>query len=110
MSGLGDWSGFKRCVTIGQFSQDMEGRATYQFEDESGSYKVPDGRQVEVRLVDGYDAGNFTRVFMKSEASTGRTEEASEYGYSHCSAHDDDVNPNLFVSEGCYHYLYAWID
>lgn len=54
--------------------------------------------------MDGYDGGSFTRV------ATGTMKDVGEYGYSNCSAYQDDSNPNLFVSEGCYHYLHAWID
>jgi hypothetical protein len=101
--GLGDWSGFKRYMAIGQFPQ-PDGEAIYVRE--SGSCKIPDGRQVEVRLVDGYDGGSFIRVLMENQLG-GMTE---KYSYSHCSAYVDSVNPNLSVSEGCYHYLHARID
>jgi hypothetical protein len=105
MPGLGDWPGFKRCMAIGQFSLDYDGKATCRIDDVSGSVKIPDGRQVEVRLVDRYDGGSFRRVLKGNS-------DPEMFYYSHCSAYmtSDDPQPNLFVSEGCYHYLHAWID
>jgi hypothetical protein len=109
MPGLGDWSGFKRCMGIGQFN-DGDGRAICQTDDESGLFKVPDGRQVEMRLVNGYDAGSFWQVIKENKDDA--TEEQEEIGYSHCSAYmtDGEGQPNIFVMEGCYHYLHAWLD
>jgi hypothetical protein len=106
MPGLGEWSGFKRCMAIGQFSDDLDGAAICRV-DESGSLKAPDGRQVEVRLVDGYDVGSFWKVLKENQYSV--TEESV---FSYCSAYMNRgrCQPNLFVSEGCYHYLHAWID
>jgi hypothetical protein len=103
MPGLGDWSGFKRCMAIGQF--DSDGGAT-QIDDESGSFRVPNGRQVVVRLVEDYSCPNFGTTLKVVEGDA--KEDWGEFVYSHCSAFEG--NPNFFVSEGCYHYLHAWID
>ena len=108
MPGLCDWSGFKRCVAIGQF----DGEGTTLVDDGSGYCRIPDGRQVEVRLVDGFRAGTFRWVIK--EKQDGVTEELEEY--SECSAYMSIFGerghgqPNFFVTEGCYHYLQAWID
>ncbi|KIM79020.1 hypothetical protein PILCRDRAFT_10677 [Piloderma croceum F 1598] len=58
-------------MTIGQFkfsedNSDIKGTAICQV-DESGSLKVPDGWQVEVRLVDDYDAGSFWKVLKENQ-------------------------------------------
>lgn len=98
MPGLCDWSGFKRCMAIGQFGDD--GEATREGDDEN----FPDGRQVEVRLVEGFDSASFNKVLKVDD----RGEEKAEFAYSWCGAFEG--NPNLFTSEGCYHYLHAWID
>jgi hypothetical protein len=54
MPGLCDWSGFERCVAIGQF--DSMGEATVLH---SELNSIPDGRLVEVRLVEDYKCGTF---------------------------------------------------
>jgi len=106
MPGLGEWSGVKRCMAIGQFSEDMDGAAICLV-DESGSLKAPDGWQVEVRLVDDYDAGSFWKVLKDDQDGV-----TGESVFSYCSAYMNRgrCQPNLFVSEGCYHYLHTWID
>jgi hypothetical protein len=102
MPGQCHWSGFRRCMAIGQF--DSGGDATL-INDESGSLRVPDGRQVEIRLVDGYHCARFNKVLEVVQG------DKTEFAYSHCAVIDGGRrNPNFFVSEGCYHYLHAWID
>jgi hypothetical protein len=103
MPGLCHWSGFKRCMAIGQFDSDGDAALIY---DESGSLRVPDGRQVEICLVEGFDCATFNQVLTVVQGD--KTAEAGEFEYSRCAVIDG--NPNFFVSEGCYHYLHAWID
>jgi hypothetical protein len=101
--GLCDWPGFKRCMAIGQFDGDGDANLA---DDEYGSLRVPDGRQVEVRLVEGYDCAGFNKMLMVVDGDS--TVEPGEFVYSRCGVFES--NPNIFVSEGCYHYLHAWID
>jgi len=61
MPGLCDWSGFKRCMAIGQFNSDGEAAL---IDDESGSLRVPDGRQAEICLMENYDCASFNKVLM----------------------------------------------
>jgi hypothetical protein len=102
MPGLCDWSGFKRCIAIGQFNDD--GEATREGDDEISHANIPDGRQVEVRLVEGFDSASFNKILKVDDQG----EEKAEFAYSYCGAFE--ANPNIFTSEGCYHYLHAWID
>jgi hypothetical protein len=105
MPGLCDWSGFKRCMAIGQF--DHDGDATLIEPDGKNTLsQIPDGRQVVVRLVEGYNSATFNKVLKVVEDDA--TEEPVPFAYSSCSAFEG--NPNFFVSEGCYHYLHAWLD
>ena len=97
MPGLCDWPGFARCVAIGQF--DSMGEATV-LGGELHSI-IPDGRLVEVHRVEGYKRGTFKKMLNDVEDDA-----AAEFVYSQCGLGD----PNIFVSEGCYHYLHAWID
>lgn len=94
MPGLCDWPGFERCVAIGQF--DSMGEATV-LHGELNS--IPDGRLVEVRLVEDYNRGTFKKMLNAVQEDA-----AVEFVDSQCG------DPNIFVSEGCYHYLHAWID
>jgi hypothetical protein len=76
-------------MAIDQF--DSEGEATL----EPGSRRLPDGRQVEVRLMEGYDCAY----------SSLRVKEELDFCPSNCMV--SEGSPNVFVSQGCYH---AWLD
>ena len=94
MPGLCDWSGFTRCVAIGQFNS--IGEATVL----GGElHSIPDGQLVEVRRVKDYKCGSFRKMLNGVEDDA-----VVELVDSQCG------DPNIFVSEGCYHYLHAWID
>jgi hypothetical protein len=107
--GVTEWFAFQRCVAIGHFdSQHDIGGAVLLRDANAGSVKIPSGKKVEVRSVDYYSHPWFTRKLMGlAEDAYGNVEEVEEDSMSRVSSYED--NPNFFMSEGCYHYLQAWL-
>ena len=106
-TGVSDWFAFRRCIAIGHF--DEGGMATVLKDEKDGSFKVPSGRNVEVRLVDGFNSIGFGHklIGLAEDADGDITEMVEEV---HSNILDHDGSPNFFTSEGCYHYLRAWLD
>ncbi|KAH7910965.1 hypothetical protein BJ138DRAFT_1113617 [Hygrophoropsis aurantiaca] len=91
------WPGFRTCIALGFF--DDEDGAAELFPDELGKKtRFPNGLKVQTRPVCDAGAGGFGAVVGEEQNV-----------YTHCTSWDRN-NPNFFVSEGCYHYLQAWID
>lgn len=113
-AGVVDWFAFRRCVAIGHFDGHFDGQfggATLFQDENDGSFKVPSGRNVEVRVVDSYRSrtGCFeNKLIGLAEDEYGNVVEMQEEVTSHVTAYDG--SPNFFTSEGCYHYLQAWLD
>lgn len=107
--GISDWSGFTKCVAIGHFN-DPEGTGGPVFLRDAISVKVPNGREVEARRVRSYRSAWFEMVVngIMAENEDGEMEEVKEKTMSQISSKDD--NPNFFVSEGCHHYIQAWLN
>ncbi|KZT34100.1 hypothetical protein SISSUDRAFT_1122476 [Sistotremastrum suecicum HHB10207 ss-3] len=120
--GLGDWIGFKRFIAVGY----LEDPFHYPSKPLSN---IRNGRNVEVRKVYGDDSGNF-QIWIKPKPPVPEgeeeefpafdpnrpyveeypeTNEIGEYVDTPCSVRNG-THFNLAVSEGCYHYLQAWLD
>jgi hypothetical protein len=107
-AGVSDWFAFRRCVAIGHFDGEF-GTATVLKDEKDGSVKIPGGRNVEVRLVDGFNSAWFAQKLMGlEEDADGEIVEVEQEAIS--GILDYNGNPNFFTSEGCYHYIRAWLD
>ena len=116
-AGVTEWFAFRRCVAIGSFDSasvsDYEdrdfGRAVVLHDANTEGFKIPSGKKVEVRCVDYYSHPWFECHFMGlAEGAYGDVEEVEDCLTSQVSEYEG--NPNFFTSEGCYHYLQAWLD
>ncbi|PPQ96046.1 hypothetical protein CVT26_004679 [Gymnopilus dilepis] len=113
------WEGFTRCIAVGHFVVDGDTPHEIVRVDEGCMRKIPDGQGVETRLVDDANCGEFRRVIDETIDEEGNVIETKEEKLSRTSStnyiydklHDlEDSFGNFFVSEGCYHYLQAWLD
>ncbi|KDR67047.1 hypothetical protein GALMADRAFT_147471 [Galerina marginata CBS 339.88] len=112
------WVGFTNCVAIGHFSHD--GDTPHQIVGtESGRMrKIPDGTNVETRIVRDPSCGEFYVIVQRSKKGQYEFEEVEEAGLSRTSSSNymyselrcTDGFGNFFLSEGCFYYLQAWLD
>jgi hypothetical protein len=107
--GLTDWFAFQRCVAIGHFDGEVGG-ATLLHDESTGSVKVPSGKKAEARLVNYFSGGQWFDYKLNglAEDQYGDIIEMEEELASRVTAYGH--HPNFFTSEGCYHYLQAWLD
>jgi hypothetical protein len=106
--GMADWFAFRRCVAIGHFDGDLGGAKVLK-DAQTGSVTVPSGRGVEVRRVFYYMSDRFDHKLLDLEEDEyGELWDMEEEAMSRITVYEG--NPNFFTSEGCYHYLQAWLD
>ncbi|KAF8155701.1 hypothetical protein B0H34DRAFT_506636 [Crassisporium funariophilum] len=102
------WPHFRDGIAIGQPLHE---------EDDDISGKIPDGVDVQTAIVRGPECGGFEIVVLKGPVQDGAEptevmEERVTYTASNNYSSDSREHGfgNFWVSEGCFHYLQAWID
>lgn len=104
------WHGSRNCVAIGHF--DIDGTCPreytttaaddFYFED---GHRIPLGDDVEVRTVLSDAHGSFGCVVLPQSGGEKRESKKSE-----CSVRRSEGLGNVFVLEGCWIYLQAWLN
>lgn len=109
--GSGSWRYFNTCIAIGCFDANGE---THVVRDPEGGgvIGIPPGRFVEVRVVCDETAGRFIRAVVdpdepNSEAFYDGVTRVQWRATNCCPV---GGNPSLFVLEGPFWYLEAWVD
>lgn len=111
------WDGFMDCVAIGHFRADGDTPHHIVLTDAGYTRKIPDGMDVETRLVTKAMCGEFGAVIHRKLDKDGNMTETEEEMLSRTGARNylyhelDEISTgNFFLSEGCYHYLQHWLD
>jgi len=106
------WPGRQRCIAIGHFvgwdGECPQEWGTYNNFGEwtPGPARIPLGDNVEVRIVDSYrNCGKFSTVVVRLPDGEEDTDEKSD-----CNCATNNGIGNVFVLEGCWIYLQAWLD
>jgi len=107
-----NWSGRERCIAIGHFVGG-NGECPKEWGTDNscgewmpGTARIPLGDNVEVRIVDGYQTcGTFNNVIIRLPDGEEDADEESD-----CSCATNNGIGNVFVFEGCWIYLQAWLD
>ncbi|KAF8155696.1 hypothetical protein B0H34DRAFT_860014 [Crassisporium funariophilum] len=102
------WPHFRDGIAIGQPLHE---------EDDDISGKIPDGVDVQTAIVRGAEYGRFGTFVLKGPVQDGAeptevVEQRVTYTASNNYSSDSREHGfgNFWVSEGCFHYLQAWID
>ncbi|KAF8873058.1 hypothetical protein CPB84DRAFT_1753386 [Gymnopilus junonius] len=113
------WQGFRTCIAVGHFLSE-EDDTPHQIVSTDTGYmrRIPDGQEVETRLVKDANCGEFRVVIHRTVDGEGNVVETQEEKLSRTSSSNylydelarEDGFGNFFLSEGCYHYLRAWLD
>jgi len=106
------WSGLQSCIAIGHFVG-RNGECPKDWGTDNncgewtpGSARIPLGDNVEVRIVEWYQGGGkFCTVIVRLPDGEEDADEGSD-----CSCAMNNGIGNVFVLEGCWIYLQAWLD
>jgi hypothetical protein len=103
------WRGAHRCIAIGHFN-DREESPISDDRQSASSRLIPIGDDVEVRIVPSESGagGSFSEVVVPDTSEKDRERTGSDN--SDCSVGDQGGIGNVFVLEGCWIYLQAWLD
>ncbi|KAF8883076.1 hypothetical protein CPB84DRAFT_194171 [Gymnopilus junonius] len=108
-----------QCIAIGHFKEDGDTPHEIVQTDTGCVRRIPDGKDVETGLVTDTDCGEFRFVVHRKLDEDGNIIETKEEklsrtgssNYIHRELAREEISTgNFFLSEGCFHYLQAWLD